>query len=302
MPLSSFFGLSPGMKRKERIRNQYDMLPATINTGACHVHGTVRAGLSRGDDFGSRRFGPKLPDAAHDHRGAVRRRQRARPDRAHHRLADRRSARPAGPGRKRQRRRRHDGGRARGELAARRLSDTARRRRRDVDESDAVQEAALQRSDRLRPDRARRRPGSGADGAERLPRQRHAGVHRLHQGEPRQDAVRFGRRGLRRASQLHARQRRHRRRSHARLLSRFGAGDAGSVRRPARLLLRARGCRGRSARKQAGQGHRDPDARSLAAVPDAAQAPTNRASPISMPISGPACSCPRARPSPSCRS
>ena len=39
----------------------------TINTGACHVHGTVRAGLARGDDFASRRFGAELSGAAHDH-------------------------------------------------------------------------------------------------------------------------------------------------------------------------------------------------------------------------------------------
>ena len=51
--------------------------------------------------------------------------------------------------------------------------------------------------------------------------------------------------GLRRASQLRARQCRHRRRSHAYPLSRFGAGDAGSVRRPDRLLLCARRGRGR---------------------------------------------------------
>src|SRR4051794_18015277 len=33
MPLSSFFGLSPGMKRKERIQNQYDMLPQRSTRG-----------------------------------------------------------------------------------------------------------------------------------------------------------------------------------------------------------------------------------------------------------------------------
>src|SRR3954467_13923225 len=33
MPLSSFFGLSPGMKRKERIQNLYDMLPRRSTRG-----------------------------------------------------------------------------------------------------------------------------------------------------------------------------------------------------------------------------------------------------------------------------
>ena len=50
--------------------------------------------------------------------------------------------------------------------------------------------------------------------------------------------------GLRRASQLFLRaQCRHWRRGHPRHLSRLGAGDPGSVRRPARLLLRAGGRR-----------------------------------------------------------
>src|SRR6478672_10374221 len=33
MPLSSFLGLSPGMNRKERIRNEYDMLPRRSTRG-----------------------------------------------------------------------------------------------------------------------------------------------------------------------------------------------------------------------------------------------------------------------------
>ena len=73
------------------------------------------------------------------------------------------------------------------------------------------------------------------------------------------------------APDLRADQCRDRRRSHPCHLSRLGAGDAGFIRRPDRLLLRARRRRGRSAGKQAGQGDRDPDPRPLAAVSGARQ-------------------------------
>ena len=73
------------------MQNEYDMLSPAINTGAWYVRGRFALALLAATILGlARRFGPEFPDAADDHRGAVRRWQRARPDRAHPRLAARR--------------------------------------------------------------------------------------------------------------------------------------------------------------------------------------------------------------------
>ena len=63
-----------------------------------------------------------------------------------------------------------------------------------------------------------------------------SGVHRLRQGERGQDAVRLRERRLGDASWLRAAQRRDRRQRHPHPLSRRRPGDAGSCRRPDRLL------------------------------------------------------------------
>src|ERR1044072_4477966 len=69
MPLSSFFGLSPGMKRKERIQNQYDMLPQRSTRGLSNAHSAFRAGLARGNHSVSGRcFGAGLSGPIDDHR------------------------------------------------------------------------------------------------------------------------------------------------------------------------------------------------------------------------------------------
>ena len=80
-----------------------------------------------------------------------------------------------------------------------------------------------------------------------------AGVHRLCQGQPGEDAVRLGRRRLRHASSLRVVKSDARDRRHARALSRRRPGDAGPDRRPHRLLLRHH-----PDRRAAGQaGHRE---------------------------------------------
>src|SRR5689334_11163360 len=71
MPLSSFFGLSPGMKRKERIQNQYDMLQRRSTRGLPNAHWAFRAGLARGNHSVSGRLGAELSGPIDDHRRAV---------------------------------------------------------------------------------------------------------------------------------------------------------------------------------------------------------------------------------------
>ena len=70
-----------------------------------------------------------------------------------------------------------------------------------------------------------------------LPAGNSAGVHRPCEGQPGQDAVRLGGRGLGDASRLRAAQCGDRNRRDAHSLSRRRAGDAGSDRRPDRLPL-----------------------------------------------------------------
>ena len=102
----------------------------------------------------------------------------------------------------------------------------------------ALQEAALQCRDRFPAGRA----GVGIAAHPGRPQgpagEQSPGVHRLHQGERKQDAVRLGRRRLRHASALRAVQPGDRSQRHARALSRRRPGDAGSDRRPHRLHVR----------------------------------------------------------------
>ncbi len=102
----------------------------------------------------------------------------------------------------------------------------------------AVQAAALQRRHRFHAGR----PGVGLAAHPAGPQgpagEQPAGVHRLCESQPGEDAVRLGRRRLRHASALRPAQPDAQGRHHARALSRRRPGDAGPDRRPHRLLLR----------------------------------------------------------------
>ena len=117
-------------------------------------------------------------------------------------------------------------------------------------QSDAVQEAAVQRRHRFRPGRADRRCRAGAHDAQGFAGQQPCGIHRLRQGEPGQDAVRLGRGRHLVAYRLRAAQPDDRHRHHPRSLSRRRAGHGRPVRRPRRLCLQHRLDRGPGARRQ----------------------------------------------------
>ena len=115
-----------------------------------------------------------------------------------------------------------------------------------------------------------RRTADRADHAQGPAGQHAAGVRRLRQGQPRQDAVRFVRRRLRIAFLLRQAERGARHRSDPRALSRLGPCHAGPDRRPDRLFLRARRGRDGTARRRQRQGHGAAHERALASVSDAA--------------------------------
>ena len=223
-------------------------------------------------DRAGRRAG--LADAAGDHGGAVRRRRLARYPGTHSQPAPLRAPGPAGDHREYRRRRRHDRRRPRGEGGARRLPVRARQHRHPRPEPDALQESALQCRDRLRAGRADRRDADRAGRAQGFARRQSAGVHRLCEGEPGEDAIRLGRRGLHDPSRLRAAQCTAIGVNVTHIPYRGGgAGDAGPDRRPDRLLVPAlRDCDPADP-GQPGQGDRDPDQGALAG----AAGPRNRA-------------------------
>ena len=108
------------------------------------VAAALRSAGVRGD------AGAGLADAAGDDGRAVRRRRAGRYHRADSGGAPERGSGPAGHHRERRRRRRHDRRRARRQGRARRLYRAALGQRRARHQPDALQEAALQRGDRLR--------------------------------------------------------------------------------------------------------------------------------------------------------
>ena len=102
-------------------------------------------------------------------------------------------------------------------------------------------------------------PVAGAGRAQRFSRQQPAGIHRLHEGEPVEDAVQLGGRGRIQSSRLRAAQCGDRHQCHAYSLSRRRAGDAGPLGRPCRLPVPERADRHAADHRQDREGDRDPD-------------------------------------------
>ena len=138
------------------------------------------------------------PNRPVTHGGAVCGRRRLRhPRRASSPRRLTRTSRPADRDRERRRRRRHDRRGARRQGRARRLSAAVRRRVAARAGAAHAQEAALRRR-HATSRRWRWLPSSrDPDRAQRFPGRQLAGLHRLRQGQPEQDAVRLARRGLR---------------------------------------------------------------------------------------------------------
>ncbi len=103
---------------------------------------------------------------------------------------------------------------------------------------DALQAAALQFADRLHAGRAARPGSDRADGAQGSAGEGLQGVRRLRQGQPDQDAVRLGRRGLGDASRLRAAQLHPQDQHHAHPVPRHRPGDDRAAGRPHRLPVR----------------------------------------------------------------
>ena len=121
---------------------------------------------------------------------------------------------------------------------ARRLHDRHRHGRHPRPGPDALQAPALQFADRLP---AGRTAGPGADpahSAQGPAGQGPQGVPRLRQGEPGQDAVRLGRRGLRHAPRLRAAELSDGHQHRARAVQRHRPGDGRAAGRPHRLHVR----------------------------------------------------------------
>ena len=182
--------------------------------------------------------GGRMADAGRDHGGALCRRRPGRHHRTDPRRAPERNPGPAGHNRKRRWRRRDDRRRSRREVSARRLHRPALGQRRSRHQPDTLQEAALQRRHRLRACRTVFRFCAGADHAQGPSGQHAAGVRRLCQSQPGQDAIRLRRRRLGRPCVLHPPRRRHGHQDHPCAVSRRRAGDAGFDRRPPRLHCR----------------------------------------------------------------
>ena len=140
--------------------------------------------------------GAKLADPPDHHGGAVRSGQRVRHGGARAGGGSLRGARPAGHHREHRRRRQHDRHRADREVRAGRLPVRVRQRRFHGDRADHAQGAALQQRNRFRRGRAGRRAADRAHHAQGPAAQHDAGVRRLRESEPGQDAVRLVRRRL----------------------------------------------------------------------------------------------------------
>ena len=153
-------------------------------------------------------------------------------------------------------------------------------------------------ADRFRAGGTDRRPVAGAGHAEGPASDQSAGVHRLRQGEPGQDAVRLGQRRLGDASRLRAAQRRDRRQRYPHSLSRRRAGDAGPGRRPDRLSLHRHADRDSADRRRADQGAGDPDPRALGEPAEFAVGAGAGPCRLRGGQLGARSSCPRARPTP----
>ena len=153
-----------------------------------------------------RAAGAELAQPAGHHGGAVRGRRADGHGRSHPGAAPERAVGASGDHRERRRGRRHHRLHPRREGSARRLSVRARQCRHPRGQPDPVQEPALQLRDRFRAGRADRRPVAGAGRAQGFAGRHSAGVHRPCEGQPGQDAVRLGGRGLGDASRLRAAQ------------------------------------------------------------------------------------------------
>ena len=113
--------------------------------------------------------------------------------------------------------------------------------------------------DRFHPGCAYRRGPDRAHHAQGPAGQQSPGVRRLREGQSGQDAVRLGRSRLCHSPGLRAAQLSHRRRYHARSLSRHRSCDAGPPGRSDRLPVRDRQHRQAPDRRRHRQGHRDHD-------------------------------------------
>ena len=198
--------------------------------GGNNAQDAFRRGACRRARHRRRRLGPELPDPSDDARDPVRGRRPDRRARARDGRGDEQEPRPAGRGRERRRRRRRHRLAARRPRRARRLHLPPRHGRHPRPEPDPVQEAALQRRDRLPAGRPHRRGAADPHHPQGLPGELVRGVRRLFEGEPGQDDLRLGRRRLGDASRLRPPRLGDGHEDPARALPRHRPGDAGPAR------------------------------------------------------------------------